>query len=379
MKKAIISLILVLAPIAAADAVETPDLQTAAPERYTVVKGDTLWSISARYLKSPWRWPEVWDLNNQVQNPHRIYPGDVLVLERVPADGGQAAAGSAVTVRLEPRIRVESREAQAVPAIPSNVIEPFLTRPLVVGEDDLNAAPRVVATEEDRVVLGAGNVAYVEGITESQGRVWQIFRRGDPLVDPESGDVLGYAAIYLGEARVRQFGPVSTLDITQSKQEIYQGDHLLPAVETPSFGYVPHAPKQAVSARIVSNYGGVQESGPLSIVALSKGSRDGLEAGHVLALYRDPTTSRGLRNAPLYGRSGPSGSDAPRTYYAEQLTPRDGPVFPRAVPVTSQDLSKLPAERYGLVMVFRTFDRAAFGLVMEASRPVSVRDILTNP
>lgn len=378
MKKAIISLILVLAPIATAGAVETAELQTNAPERYTVVEGDTLWSISARYLKSPWRWPEVWNLNNQVQNPHRIYPGDVLVLERVSPVAGQSGAASAVTVKLEPRIRVESRAA-AVPTIPATVIEPFLSRPLVVGEDDLNAAPRIVATEEDRVALGAGNVAYVEGITEAQGRVWQIFRRGDPLVDPESGDTLGYAAIYLGEARVRQYGPVSTLEITRSKQEIYQGDRLLPAAETPSFGYVPHAPKQAVSARIVSNYGGLHEAGPLSIVALSRGARDGLEPGHVLALYRDPTTSRRLRNDPLYGRSGPSGSDAPRTYYSEQLTPRDGPLFARAVPVTSHDLSKLPAERYGLVMVFRTFDRAAFGLVMEASRPVSVRDILTNP
>lgn len=378
MKKAIISLILALAPIATAVAVQTVDLQTTAPERYTVVKGDTLWSISARYLKSPWRWPEVWNLNNQVQNPHRIYPGDVLVLERGGAAGGQGKA-SAVTVRLEPRIRVVSGEAQAVPAIPPAVIEPFLSKPLVIGENDLSAAPRIVATEEDRVVVGAGNVAYAEGITEGQGRVWQIFRRGDPLVDPESGDILGYAALYLGEARVREYGAVSTLDITQSKQEIYQGDHLLPAAETPSFGYVPHAPKQAVSARILSNYGGLHESGPLSIVALSKGSRDGLEVGHVLALYRDPTTSRRLRNDPLWGRSGPSGSDEPRTYYSEQLTPRDGPVFARAVPVTSHDLSKLPAERYGLVMVFRTFDRAAFGLVMEASRPVSVQDILTNP
>lgn len=382
MRKAIISLVLLLAPTAlyAADAT---DLQPGAPERYTVVEGDTLWSISSRYLKSPWRWPEVWNLNNQVRNPHRIYPGDVLVLDRggVPvAELGAASAAATVSVRLEPRIRVEQREAKAVPAIPPKTIEAFLSKPLIVGEDDLSSAPRIIATEEDRVVLGAGNVAYAEGITEQQGGIWQIFRRGDAVIDPETQEVLGYAAIYVGEARVRRYGQVSTLDITRSSQEIYQGDRLLPAGgEAPSFGYVPHAPARPVSARIVSTYGGLREAGPLSIVTLSKGSRDGLEPGHVLALHRDPTTSRRVRNEPLWGRSGPTGSDAPGAYYSEALKTRDAPIFARAEPVNTADLSKLPMERYGLVMVFRSFERAAFGLVMEASRPVSLLDILTNP
>jgi len=381
MKKAIISLVLLLAP-ATLYAADATDLQAGAPERYTVVEGDTLWSISARYLKSPWRWPEVWNLNNQVRNPHRIYPGDVLVLERgaaVPVADAGPGAGT-VAIKLEPRIRVEQREGKAVPPIPPKVIEAFLSKPLVVGANDLDSAPRIVATEEDRVALGAGNIAYVEGITEQKGSVWQIFRRGDALVDPETGELLGYAAIYLGEGRVRQYGPVSSLDITQSTQEIYQGDRLLPAGgELPSFGYVPHAPEKPVSARILSAYGGLRETGPLSIVALSKGSRDGLEAGHVLALYRDPTTSRSLRNEPVFGRSGPSGSDAPVTYYSEPLATRDSPIYSRAVPVNRADLAKLPRERYGLVMVFRSFERASFGLVMEANRPVAVRDILTNP
>jgi hypothetical protein len=384
MRKAIISLVFLLTPPAlyAADAT---DLQKSAPERYTVVEGDTLWSISARFLKSPWRWPEVWNLNNQVSNPHRIYPGDVLVLERVPAPATTAQADATtvrrqVTLKLEPRIRIEQRGAKAVPAIPPKAIDAFLSKPLIVGEDDLTSAPRIVATEEDRVVLGAGNVAYAEGITEQAGGVWQIFRRGDALVDPETGETLGYAAIYLGEARVRKYGPVSTLDITRSTQEIYQGDRLLPAGgETPSFGYVPHPPAKPVSARILSAYGGLRETGPLSIVALSKGSRDGLEPGHVLALHRDPTTTHRIRNEPLFGRSGPTGSDAPVPYYSEPLRTRDAPIFSRSEAVNPTDLSALPAERYGLVMVFRSFERASFGLVMEASRPVSLRDILTNP
>lgn len=378
MKKAIISLVLLLAPTAL-PAVEAVDLHPSAPQRYTVVEGDTLWSIAGRYLKSPWRWPEVWNLNNQVRNPHRIYPGDVLVLERIAAPG--AASGSPlVTVKLEPRIRIEQRGGAPVPAIPPKAIEAFLSKPLIVGEADLNAAPRIVATEEDRVALGAGNVAYAEGITEQQGGVWQIFRRGDALIDPESREVLGYAAIYLGEARVRQYGAVSTLEITKSTQEIYRGDRLLPAgTEPPSFGYLPHAPGNPVKARIVSTYGGLSEAGPLSIVALSKGSREGLEAGHVLALYRDPRTSRSLRHTPIFGRTGPSGSDELRAYRPEELTPRDTPILARSAPVSPDELAKLPAERYGVVMVFKAFERASFGLVMEASRPVAVLDVLTNP
>jgi hypothetical protein len=380
MKKAIISFLLI-APVTAWCA-GASDLQPTAPDRYTVAPGDTLWSISARYLKSPWRWPELWNLNNQVENPHRIYPGDVLVLQRASGASATvvASASAPVTIRLEPRIRVEQREAKPIPPIPLSEIGPFLSRPLVVNDGDLERAPRIVATEEDRVALGAGNVAYVEGVSEEQGKLWQIYRRGDPIADPETGDFLGYVAVYLGEARVRKFGPVSTVEITRSTQEIYQGDRLVPAAEEkPNFGFQPHAPDKPLSARIVSNYGALHESGPLSIVVLSKGARDGLEAGNVLALYRDPTTSRRVRTDPLYGRSGPSGSDAPVTYYSEQLTPRDGPLYSRAIPVTGTDLAKLPAERYGLVMVFRAFDRASFGIVLEASRPVAVSDILVNP
>jgi len=201
MKKAIISLVLLLAPTVV-HAADTNDLQAAAPERYTVVEGDTLWSISGRYLKSPWRWPEVWNLNNQVRNPHRIYPGDVLVLERVNvpvADVGGLTAAATVSVKIEPRNRIEQLGDASVPPIPPKAIEAFLSKPLVVGENDLNSAPRIVATEEDRVALGAGNIAYAEGITEQKGGIWQIFRRGDPLIDPENGEVLGYAAVRTGE------------------------------------------------------------------------------------------------------------------------------------------------------------------------------------
>ncbi len=382
MGKAIISLFLLLAPTAAALAADASELKETAPDRYIVVKGDTLWSISGRYLKEPWRWPDLWKMNkDQVKNPNRIYPGDVLVLER---SGGEATLHVAQleTVKLSPKVRVERLQEQAVPSISPSAIEPFLSKPLVVGQNELDSAPRIVATEENRVELGAGNIAYVRGITKDKGVYWQIFRRGDALVDPDTQETLGYEAIYLGEARVRDFGgDLATIEITKSAREINQDDRLLPvSKQLPNFAYVPHAPQKRIRGRIVSAYGNLQETGPASIVALSKGSLDGLEVGTVLAIYRHQSGARyAERTQPLYGRSGLSGSDAPRDYYGEQIRPRDGPVYAPADSGRDADIADLPDERYGLVMVFRTFDRASFALVMQATRPVSVRDVVTNP
>jgi len=254
-----------------------------------------------------------------------------------------------------------------------------------VGRDELNSAPVIVATEEDRISIGAGGKAYAEGITKEAGLVWQVFRRGDALVDPESNEVLGYETFYLGEARVTKFGELTTIEITSSTREINRGDHLLPASqEKPVFAYVPRAPEKPVKAYIISAYGNLGETGPLGIVALSKGSRDGLEVGHVLAIYTSTAIAKrlgryGLRTSALYGRQGPSGSDSPRTYYNNEITPRDGPLYGNVEPIDEALIRKLPDERYGLVMVFRTFDRASFALVMEASRPVALYDAVVNP
>jgi len=383
MARLIISLILLLVPVFQAMAAEGGALKDTAPERYTVVEGDTLWSISGRYLKEPWRWPELWKMNqDQIKNPHRIYPGDILVLDR----SAQPAALQLLTldtVKLSPKVRIEPLAARAVPSISPSEIAPFLSQPLVVGQTELDSAARIVATEENRVALGAGSIAYVQGITKDLGEIWQIFRRGDALVDPESNETLGYEAVYLGEARVRDYGKdVATIEIIKSTQEIYQDDRLLPASkERPAFAYVPRAPQNTIKARIVSAYGNLRETGPSSIIALSKGSTDGLEVGHVLAIYRSQRSDRyAQRTQPLYGRSGPTGSDDTRSYSGgERLRPRDGPVYPEAGPARDIEITQLPDERYGLVMVFRTFDRAAFGLVMQASRPVSVLDVVTNP
>jgi hypothetical protein len=314
----------------------------------------------------------------QIRNPHRIYPGDVLVLER--ASGGQVRL-RLETTRVEPRVRIEERSSDAIQTIAPSDIEPFLSRPLVIGPNELDHAPQIVATEEDRVVLGAGNIAYARGLDRTSETRWQVFRRGDPLRDPATGDLLGYTGIYLGEAELRRRGDLSTIAVTKAAQEIYRGDRLLAfPVETPVFAYVPHAPQSAIEGRVVSTYGGLWETGPLAIIALSKGSRDGLEVGHVLALHRDQRSARyAQRTEPLYGRTGPTGNDRRIPYYPADLAARDSPLYASAPPVRDSDFAQLPAERYGLVMIFRTFDRASFGLVMQSSRPVAIADIVTNP
>ena len=381
MVKTIISLILLLTPLSGALAAAQPALKDNAPDRYIVVEGDTLWSISGRFLQNPWQWPEIWKMNQeQIRNPNRIYPGDVIVLDR-SAHEARLRVVKLETVRRQPEVRVTPLTAKPVPTIPTSVIEPFLARPLIVGAAELDSAPRITATQENRVTMGAGAIAYASGMSKDKGHLWQVFRRGDAVIDPDTNETLGYEAVYLGEARVDKFAEESTIQITKSAQEIYVGDRLLAATrEIPNFGYVPRAPGQPVRARIVSAYGGLSETGPLSIVTLSKGSRDGLEVGHVLAIYRSQSSARyELRTSPLYGRQGLSGRDTPRPYYGDEITPRDAPLYPRVAPVTDEQIARLPDERYGLVMVFRTFDRAAFALVMQASRQVSVNDLLTNP
>jgi hypothetical protein len=397
MRKAIISLILLMTPLMPGLAADAPTLREDAPDRYVVVPGDTLWGISGRFLQDPWRWPQLWRMNQeQLRNPHRIFPGDVLVLDRSGAEpvlrlDADAAARARRAVpgdvpadltahKLSPRVRAEPLKDKAVPTIPPSVIEPFLSRPLIVGQNELDGAPRIMATEENRISIGAGSLAYAHGLLDhGRNTVWQVFRRGDPLVDPESNEILGYLAIYLGEARVTKFGEPSTIAITKSTQEIAVGDRLMVATkEVPTFSYVPRAPWRPVRGRIVNTYGSLGETGPLGIVALSKGSSDGLEVGHVLAIHRSQSTQRyDLRRSPLYGKQGITADDSPRTYYTEELTPRDAPLYQRGQAISEGD--KLPDERYGLVMVFRTFDRASFGLVMQSSRPVAVNDVVTDP
>jgi len=325
-------------------------VQDHAPDRYVVVPGDTLWSIAAKFLKDPWRWPEAWKLNQeQIKNPHLIYPGDVIVLER---SSGQAELkiDMGQTVKLEPRIRVEDTSKQAIPSIPAKVIEPFLSRPLVIEPGGLDNAPRIIASQADRVYLGSGDVAYVSGIKDAKvDSVWQIYRQGNPLVDPETKTTLGYEAIFLGDSRVTRGGDPATVKIFSAQREIGKGDRLIAAGPITLKSYAPHAPDRAIRGRIIATGGSLRETGPQNVVTINKGKGDGLEPGQVLALLR------------LGGTSDEKTLSA-KWFHADKV-----------------ESTKLPDERYGLVFVFRTFDRVSYALVMSASRPVLLDDVVTTP
>ena len=391
MNKLIISLIILCSWSMTAPAATTADLADGAPDRYIVVKGDTLWGISGRFLNAPWKWPELWQLNReQVRNPNRIYPGDILVLDTSAAQMRMKLVRMP-TVKLTPQTRDVPLAVEAVPTIRSADIEPFLSRPLVIAQNQLAGAARIVRTQESRVVLGAGDVAYATGPTKEQGVYWQIFRPGSPLIDPVSNETLGYEAVYLGEARVNRWGEVSTIEVISSTQEVYAGDYLLPSPrEIALDGYLPHAPDKKIDARIIALYNQLYETGPNSIITINKGAADGLEVGHVLAIYRNlnaPTFT--LRESSLWGRTAFIYSDKnPRTNYQnEPMGDRNSPIYGRVGPMGAKykdDRARLPSvtlpdERYGLILVFRVFDRASYALVMNASRPVNVLDLAVNP
>lgn len=318
-----------------------------APDRYIVEKGDTLWGISGKFLKEPWRWAEIWKLNqDQIKNPNRIYPGDVIVLDRSGAEAQLRLAGTGETVRLLPRVRGEVIST-AIPSIPALAIEPFLSKPLVIEQDGLDRAPRVISTGASNVYLGPGDLAFVSGIGDSKVTAWQFYRPGKALVDPETNKTLGYEAVYLGTGTVEQPGEPAVLRITTATQEIGLSARLV-AVGTPlSNNYLPHPPKTAVAGRVLGISGGLTTAGRNSIIILNRGSRDGVDNGAVLALYRFGDTV--VEKAPELG--------------GERIVAT----------------IKLPDERYGLVFVFRTFDQVSYALVMESSRPVITNDIVKSP
>ena len=319
-----------------------------APDRYVVVKGDTLWAISGRFLKSPWRWPEIWRMNKEeIKNPHWIYPGDVVLLDRASGTlrlvKNEKYQGKGF-IKLEPKARIESNENAAIPIISPADIGPFLSQPLVVGEDGLKNAPRIIANEEGRVVIGAGSRAYARGISAGDAKQWHIFRPGKALVDPDTKQVLGYEAIYLGEARVLKYGETTTIEIIKAVQEILRDDRLVAATTVDLANFVPHAPTRAVRGKIIDSYGGVAEAGRNSIVTLNKGSVDGLDIGSVLAILRT----------------------------GEVAAYRDDDD-------KKPQLVKLPEERYGLLLIFRTFERVSYALVMQSTLSVNVGDSVENP
>lgn len=340
MRPIIFALFLSFSTAALAQDAKPIELAPDAPDHHVVVRGDTLWGISAKFLKDPYRWPDVWKMNaEQVKNPHRIYPGQVVILDK---SGAQPQFKLGEMVKLGPQVRAE-RIDEAIPSIPPQVIEPFLSQPLVIDPAGFDGAPRIVALTEDRVLAGNGDTVFATGIDPKVGH-WQVYRPGRTLVDPDSGETLGIEAIHLGNAQAGgAAGEITPLAITAVKQEITRGDRLMPASRPDIVSYTPHAPAKQVSGRVIGLYDNrIDAGGGHSVVSISRGSRDGLEPGHVLALYRS----------------------------AQSVTNR--------FEDKTQE-NRLPKERYGLMFVFRAFERVSYALVLEASRPVVAGDQFGKP
>ena len=346
------------------------ELAPDAPDTYVVKRGDTLWAISGMYLKRPWRWPELWGMNLQaIHNPHLIFPGQTLYLDKT---GGVArlrttASGAPETVRVSPRTRSDSLSDTALPTLKPHLIEPFLAEPLVVDAETLKQAPRIVGTFEERVLMSTGDRIYARGDAANplrtdpgEPRQFRVFRDAVALKDPQTGDILGYEAQYLGQAvlvrgetfedssngkggMISEYVPAS-LDITGIKEEIRTGDRLLPAPPRMFTSYIPHAPQLDLDARVVSIYGSsaMANAAQNDVVAINLGEQDGIEVGHVLSLM---TKGNRIRDV----------NDGVRT-----------------------DI-KLPSERNGMAMVFRTFNRVSYALILDVNVPVRVGDRLVNP
>jgi hypothetical protein len=379
MKKRIIAPLLLCCLFSTAWA-DTLQLQENHPDRYVVVKGDTLWDISARFLKDPWLWPKVWKMNReQIKNPHLIYPGDVVVLD---LSGGEPQLRLLrETVKLQPGVRVEELEKKAIPTIAPSVIGPFLSQPLLVENDILKDSPTIVGAEDKRLLIAPGMQVYVNKIEEGEDTSWQIYRPGKPLTDQDTKELLGTEAVYLGDARVAKFGTPATVHIKRIKQDINIGDKLIKPVDVVLNAFVPHAPDDEIRGRILSTYEGGGNVGRNSIVAVNRGASDGLEEGHVLAVYRDgatlpPTKEEGVKKEGYFNlernEDGSLKRDDDGKVQVRLGTKRlDGKTDPEAI--------KLPDERVGLLMVFRTFERVSYALVMQSSREINVSDVVTTP
>ena len=334
------------------------ELAPNAPDSHTVQGGDTLWDISKLFLKSPWRWPELWGMNlDQVRNPHLIYPGQVLVLEKIGdrarlrlAQSGSGAPDN--TVRLSPRIRSNLLDNGAIGAIPLHLIAPFLTEAVIFNTDELNRAPRIVAAQEGFVAMSQGQLAYVLGdVQRSSG--YRLFREPQPLYDIDTKELLGYEARYVGTAEFVRPGrsfdeggkPVvmpATVSIQSARMEVNIGDRLAPLPARDLAAYAPHHPNAPLSGRVLQIYGDALSAGQNQIVAINRGARDGVERGHVLALWR-----QGER----------------------QVERLDG----------ERTVLQLPNEQNGLLFVFSVFERTSYALILSVNVPVFAGDSFTQP
>ena len=314
------------------------------PDSYTVVKGDTLWDISSRFLNDPWLWPEIWHINPQVKNPHLIFPGDEIGLVYLGSERkltikrrGEASR----TVKLTPSARIQPIE-NAIPAIPLEAIKGFLTDSRIVEEEAFRAAPYIVSAAEGRLIAGSADQVYARGPWLTDDSTYGVYRKGERYVDPDTRELLGFEAREIGNSKVLSLDPdVRKLRLSQTKEEVRIGDRLLPLERKDYISvFSPSSPLREVRGKIISVFNGVKNIGQFDVVVINRGSREMITEGNVMAIYQRGKTIKD--------------------------------------PVKKEKVT-LPAERAGLLMVFRVFDKVSYGLVLKAERSLSVLDEVRNP
>lgn len=373
------------------------------PEQYVVQKGDTLWDISGRFLQEPWRWPEVWQGNPQIANPHLIYPGDVVTLKFVDGEpvlmvGDVQRSVSGRTVRLSPSVRSYERD-DAIPAIPIDVIKSFLTRPLIVSEDEMLDWPYIVASYDEHLIASSGNKIYVRGLEEApSSKRYAVYRQGEAYIkkaetEDEEDEVLGYEALYVGDAVIHEGGDPATGIIASADREILVGDRLREELsEDVNTAFIPRPPVRDVEGNIISVVDGVTQIGQYQVVVLDVGAEDGIETGNVLGIYQkgvvvddkiaalvekkkeDDIVRKRLEETD-YEKDGLSGEVArmlDKLALAKQNFDKN---FPHISNLQAKpEKVQLPESNAGVLMVIRTFDRVSYGLVMDITAPVHLND-----
>lgn len=328
-------------------------IKPTAPTEYTVKRGDTLWGISNVFLKNPWEWPEIWYANPKIQNPHRIYPGDVLLLAYGRDGRPQISIEHEGALRLEPALRSSPLD-DAIPTIPYASIAAFLSRPSLLSREEIRNAPYVLAFPNEHQAAGDDQVVYARGLANAPtGARYSVVHVGEPIVDPESGKTLGYEGTYTATAVVQRPAAITKTVLVDAARETLRGDCLLPDSGTTPLNFTPRAPSRKVRGQIISVVDGVTLIGQYHIVAINRGARDGVGPGTVLAIDEagDVVTDRGSAS---YGDEG------------HNLLG-----FSKSV--------KLPAERAGTLLVFKSYDDMSYGLVVGASTAMRVADVVRNP
>ncbi|MFT6421284.1 MAG: hypothetical protein ACJA05_000834 [Porticoccus sp.] len=339
MKKTLLGIVAACAIAIAAIAAEAP-FNEDVPEKYTVKKGDTLWDISDLYLRDPWLWPEIWYANPQIANPHLIYPGDIISMVYIDGRPRLMLEKRDRRVKLSPEVKVVP-ESEAIPALPLDIINSFLTRNRIVTQEEVDRAPYVVAGYEKKLLSGSGDTFYARGQFD-ETPTYGLYRVGEPYLDPVTQEILGIRAQDVGSAKVQRVADdIATMLATRSLEEVRIGERLLPHEERPLNSiFYPSAPDSTVEGEIMAVEGGITQVGHLDVVSINRGEREGLEAGNILAIFK-----RG-----------------------EEVTD-----------YIAKEKINLPNEQAGLLMIFRTFEKMSYGLVIEAERPLAVNDLVKNP